>query len=473
MSGIILSPSWQSLMRRPTSLDIGSITALHLLGALFGSVSAASRGEALGRRRTLLAGAALVLVGGAGMAAANGREGFCVARFLAGWGVGMVTSVAPVYQAEIAGVGERGWGVCCLLTTMLVGLGMAYWVNYWFLGREGEMAWRVPVGVQCVFAGYVLGVGWWMPDTPRWLIGSGKKATGRVVLARLRGLGVDDESVRAEVEGIEDAVRAETRSGGGWGDLVTDKGSMEDKRFHLAVGIQFMQQCTGINIVTYYAPSLYREMLGMGRERAILLGCWTQMWYIAASFVTWYTIDRVGRRKLLIGMALGMSLVLAGEALAIGAGKDKGAFAPVILPLSIRAKGSGLATAADFLGNYLVVQVTPVGIRKMGAWFFLVWAGFNLVNAVIVWLCYPETGGLTLEAVDSVFTREAEDSGSTEDAGGHATGLQRLQWSRVRVAAAMVRESGAVARKRATVEGESEAGLLAGDDTPGYGTAAT
>ncbi|KAB5528060.1 hypothetical protein GE09DRAFT_1228956 [Coniochaeta sp. 2T2.1] len=252
---------------------------------------------------------------------------------------------------------------------------------------------------------------------------------------------------------------------------------MEDKRFYLAVGIQFMQQCTGINIVTYYAAEL--------------------MWYIAASFVTWYTIDRVGRRRLLIGMAVRMSLVLVREAVAIGVGRDKCAMAavvcvflfeacftwgwmacvwvypPEILPLSIRAKGSGVAVAADFLGNYLVVQVTPVGIREMGAWFFLVWAVFNVVDAVIVWLCYPETGGLTLEAVDRVFTREEEGSGSTADEGGHATGLQKLQWSKVRVAADMLRESPAAARKRATMEGESERGLLAGDDTPGYGTAAT
>ncbi|OIW25740.1 hypothetical protein CONLIGDRAFT_635532 [Coniochaeta ligniaria NRRL 30616] len=269
---------------------------------------------------------------------------------------------------------------------------------------------------------------------------------------------------------------------------------MADKRFYLAVGIQFMQQCSGINIVTYYAPTLYRETLGMSQERAMLLGCWTQTWYVLASLVTWYTIDRVGRRRLLVSMALGMSAVLVGEAASVGVGTPAAAVAavafvflfeacftwgwmacvwiypPEILPLSIRAKGSGLAAAADFLGNYLVVQVTPVGIRKMGAWFYVVWAVLNLVNAAVVWLCYPETGGLTLEAVDSVFTRDEEEPGSTSDEGGFATGLRELQWSRVGVAAEMVRESRAARKRDAATE--SERGLLAADGTPGYGTAA-
>lgn len=473
-------------MRSPTPFEIGTITALHAIGALFGAVTAAFYGEKWGRNRTLLTGAGLVLVGGAVMAAVSGpsaREGFCLARFVAGWGVGLVTGVAPVYQAEISGVSERGWLVCCQLSMMLVGLATAYWVNYAFYFYPGEAQWRVPVALQCAFAVYVLVIGWTLPDTPRWLMRNGQKSKGRVVLAKLRGMEVDDESVQREVREIEEVMRVEAKDEGGWSGLFTDRGGSEDKRFYLAVGLQFMQQCTGINIVTYYAPTLYKETLGMSQERAMLLGCYTQLWYILASLVTWYTIDRVGRRKLLVSMALGMSLVLVGEAVSIGVGTSKAAivavvcvflfeacftwgwmacvwiYPPEILPLSIRAKGSGLAAAADFLGNYLVVQVTPIGIQKMGAWFYVVWAFFNLVNAAVVWLCYPETGGLTLEAVDGVFMRDEEESMATAE----VTGLQRLQWSRVRVAAEMVRNS------KANKSTESERGLL-DDGTPGYGT---
>jgi sugar porter (SP) family MFS transporter len=490
MSGIILSPSWKSTMGSPTPLLIGTITALHALGALAGALVTALIGEDLGRKRTLLSGAALVLLGGVGMACAGERYVFMAARTLAGVGVGFVCSVAPVYQAEISETGQRGWLVCCQLTTMLVGLGLAYGIDYGFYFYPGEMQWRIPVGLQVVFAGYVLVAGIWVTDTPRWLVRKGRKGEGKAVLARLRGLEVDDEDVVREVEEIEKAVLMEVQVQGGWGDLFRDNGVMANKRFYLAVGIQFMQQCSGINIVTYYAPTLYRTSLGMSQERAMLLGCFTQLWYILASFVTWYTIDRVGRRKLFITMALGMCFVLIGEAVCVGMGTPAASIAavifvflfeacftwgwmacvwiypPEILPLSIRAKGSALAAAADFLGNFLVVEVTPVGIEKMGAWFYVVWAVLNLVNALVVWLFYPETGGLPLEAVDSIFTREVDESFDTN---GGTAGLPRLQWSRVRVAADMVEESRA-ARKRETWIAESEGGLLCDDDTDGYGT---
>lgn len=133
-------------------------------------------------------------------------------------------------------------------------------------------------------------------------------------------------------------------------------------------------------------------------------------------------------------------------------------YPPEILPLSIRAKGSALAAAADFIGNWIVVQVTPVGLAKMGWKFFLVWAGLNLVSAVVVWMFYPETGGLVLEAVDHVFTQEVGD----DEAQG--TGLERLQWARVRVAARTVKESRARQGKSWSAD-ESSRPLLGGDDT--------
>ncbi|KAK4196987.1 hypothetical protein QBC40DRAFT_334610 [Triangularia verruculosa] len=130
-----------------------------------------------------------------------------------------------------------------------------------------------------------------------------------------------------------------------------------------------MQQMTGINIVTYYAPTLYKTGLGMSEEKALLLGGFTQIWYVLASFVTWYTIDRVGRRKLLISMAIGMALVLTGEALATAANSHLGSIMAVVCIFlfescftwgwMIRAKGSALATAADFIGNWILVEVTP------------------------------------------------------------------------------------------------------------------
>ena len=97
-------------------------------------------------------------------------------------------------------------------------------------------------------------------------------------------------------------------------------------------------------------------------------------------------------------------------------------YPPEILPLKIRAKGAALAAAADFLGNFIVVEITPPALQNIGYKTYIIFAVLNLVNAVIVWAFYPETGGSTLESVDFLFTNTNEME--TKRPFHH-----RLQWS--------------------------------------------
>jgi Sugar (and other) transporter len=109
---------------------------------------------------------------------------------------------------------------------------------------------------------------------------------GPIVLARLRNKPIDDPLVVSEKNEILEAIALEAQEEGTWMDLLRDGGTKADKRFYLALGIQFMQQLTGINIVTYYAPNLFQDSLGMSQERALLMGAFLQVWYILASFLT-------------------------------------------------------------------------------------------------------------------------------------------------------------------------------------------
>ena len=83
-------------------------------------------------------------------------------------------------------------------------------------------------------------------------------------------------------------------------------------------------------------------------------------------------------------------------------------YPPEILPLKIRAKGAALAAAADFLGNFIVVEITPPALQNIGYKTYVIFAIFNVVNAIIVWIFYPETAGSTLESVDFLFTNKDE-----------------------------------------------------------------
>jgi len=367
--------------------------------------------------------------------------------------------VTPVYQSEISVAAQRGWQVCCQLTTMLFGLMLAYWINYGVFFRHSDFQWRFPLLFQCVFALYILVVTVWLPDTPRWLMRhDGNEDRGVLVLAALRGVDKGNELVQKEKEDIMQAIAIESKEEGTWGDLFRSNGIAANKRFYLALGIQFMQQMSGINIVTYYAPTLFQDSLGMSQERSLLLGCFLQLFYILASFVTWWTIDRVGRRKLFISNALGMCLVLVLEAICVAVNTASSNIAavvfvflfeacftwgwmatvwiypPEILPLKIRAKGASLAAAADFLGNFLVVEITPPALRNIGYKTYIIFAVLNIVNAIIVWAFYPETAGQTLESVDQLFIGEWEDEAVVGD---KVPLVRRTQWSAVRKARAM------------------------------------
>lgn len=427
------------------------------------------------------------------MGAAFSRVQFMVGRVITGIGIGYITSVTPVYQAEIAATAQRGWQVCCQLTTMLVGLMLAYWINYGFYFHAGPVQWRFPLLFQCIFTLYIVAVTLFLPDTPRWLLRHDKNSSrGIAVLARIRGIDVDNVEVQSEAEEILTAIRLEEKVESTWTDLFSSAGVRAHKRFYLAVGIQFMQQMSGINIVTYYAPTLYTSSLGMSEEMALFLGCFTQLWYVLASFLTWYMIDRVGRRKLFISMALGMCGVLVAEAICVASNTTGGAIAAVvfvflfeacftwgwmatvwiypaeILPLRIRAKGAALAAAADFLGNFLVVEITPVGLQNLGWRFYIIWAVLNIANAVIVWCFYPETSGLRLEAIDNIFV-ESEEHGDYDVPDGKKPMYRRLQWSMVGRAADAVKhakigktidfeENNAGLRQRVGSEGDGKAG---------------
>ena len=242
MSGVVISKYWLAQMGHPSSLMVGTMTALYDVGAVFGAIGAAFTGEQLGRKRTLLLGTSILIIGTILMASSYGRAQFMVSRICTGIGIGYITSVTPVYQAEISAAAQRGWQVCCQLTTMLGGLMLAYWINYGFYFIHSSAQWRFPLAFQLVFAIYIMVVAPWLPDTPRWLMRHRDTAQGLAVLAKLRGRDEKDELVQMEKEEILEAIAIESKEEGSWADLFKSNGISANKRFYLALGIQFMQR---------------------------------------------------------------------------------------------------------------------------------------------------------------------------------------------------------------------------------------
>lgn len=223
-------------------------------------------------------------------------------------GIGYLTSVAPVYQSEVCLPAHRGWHLCCQLSLMLFGLLVSYWVNYGLYFHPGQVQWRFPLCLQMIFASYIIAVTVFLPDSPRWLMWHRSSPEHGVrVLAALRDRSMDDPIIQTEKNEILAAIQRESEEEGTWMDLFRNGGNAANKRFYLALGIQFMQQMTGetgdvrcahpspmadefaiigINIVSYYAPTIFQDSLGMSQEKSLFVGGFLQVWYILASFLT-------------------------------------------------------------------------------------------------------------------------------------------------------------------------------------------
>jgi MFS family permease len=129
---------------------------------------------------------------------------------------------------------------------LLLGLMLAYWINYGFYFHEGSIQWRFPLLFQIVFAVYVIVITAFLPDTPRWLmLHESTPDRGLLVLSRLRSRPISDPVVQKEKEEILAAINLETNEEGTWMDLFRDGGCAANKRFYLALGAQFMQQTSG------------------------------------------------------------------------------------------------------------------------------------------------------------------------------------------------------------------------------------
>lgn len=129
-------------------------------------------------------------------------------------------------------------------------------------------------------------------------------------------------------------------------------------------------------------------------------------------------------------------------------------YPPEILPLKTRAKGASLAAAADFLGNFLVVEITPPALKNIGYKTYIIFAVLNIVNAIIVWAVYPETAGQTLESVDRIFVAKWQDEELIEKDQLWRKG----QWSVVRKARALRSKDGGTSEEEIVEEGIGEPG---------------
>lgn len=391
------------------------IVSSMMIGAVVGVLGAGYLSVTLGRKRSLMGGAALFVIG-------SGMSGLSVsawmlmgARFTLGVGVGVLMFAAPMYLAEIAPKNRRGAMISGYQVMLNVGIMVAFLTDTAF---SFSGSWRWMLGVISIPGGlFLLGL-LILPDSPRWLIMRGHHEQATQVLMRLRA---DPGEVVREVADIGDQLRIPQH---GWRMFVLNR------NFRRSVGLgilmQLMQQFTGINVVLYYAPRIF-EGIGYGVAEQMWFTVLVGLINVVASLFAVLLIDRWGRRPILyfgfgvmvvalgtVGGMLASGVPARSEQLftvamllvfiagfAISAGPIIWTLCSEIQPLKGRDFGIGCSTVTNCVGN-VIGSVTFLsllnGIGSSNT--FLLYAAFNLISLVITILLVPETRGATLEHIE-------------------------------------------------------------------------
>ncbi|KAK9326081.1 general substrate transporter [Lipomyces orientalis] len=426
------SNSLPAPVRSHNSTIQGTAVALYEIGCMMGALTTMLLGDKLGRRKIIFIGAIIMIIGTAIQCSSFSLAQFIVGRVVTGYGNGYITATVPMWQSECAKAEARGKLVMVQGALITGGIAISYWVDFGFYFVDSQVNWRFPVAFQSVFAIILVCTVLQLPESPRWLIRHGNEQEAKSVFSALADVDIHHPVIDEQVREIRATISAEHQ--GRIRDIFT---FTKEKHFHramLAFWNQAMQQVTGINLITYYAATIYENSIGLSPLNSKILAAANGTEYFIASWIAFFTIERIGRRKLMLFGAVGQAATMAlltGTAHAADNGNTSAGIAAAtflfvfntffaigwlgmtwlypaeIVSLQIRAPANGLSTAANWIFNFMVVMITPVAFNNIGAYTYLVFAVINAIMVPCVYFFYPETAGRSLEEIDEIFEKSS------------------------------------------------------------------
>lgn len=408
-----------------------------LIGCIIGGALSGLLAARYGRKKTLVIAAVLFFVSAVGswrpesgilpygQASFPLLVAFNFYRIVGGIGVGLASAVCPMYIAEVSPSKIRGTLVSCNQFAIIFGMLVVYFVNYLIRIRLGEtpeaidqamvaIGWRRMFLSEAFPAGAFLLLILLVPETPRFLALRGLDQHAFAVLERING----SDEARTILDEIKASVHQKRERLFAYGRTVILVGVL----------LSFFQQAIGINVVLYYAPRIFENMGASGDAsmlQTVVMGVVNILFTVVAIF----TVDKVGRKPLLIigssGMMIGMAALAAlsfSDAIGIAAlvfiilytASFMMSWGPIcwvliseIFPNTIRSQAVAVAVAAQWISNFLVSATFPsLSVWSVGGT-YCIYAFMSLLSALFVWKMVPETKGKSLEQMSALWRGRA------------------------------------------------------------------
>ncbi len=405
-----------------------------LIGCLAGALLSGALSDRLGRRRLLILAASLFAVSSLGTGLADSFFIFITWRILGGVAIGLASNLSPMYIAEISPAEVRGQLVSVNQLTIVIGILLAQFVN-WMIARpvpvdataadilqswNGQVGWRwmfaATAAPSLVFFVGMLGV----PESPRWLVKSGRRAQAAGILERIGG----DSYAREALSEIESTLAGERRKS----DFSELLGPRVAPILALGVSLAVFQQWCGINVIFNYAEEVF-SAAGYRISDILLNIVITGAVNLVFTFLAIGTVDRAGRRVLMLFGAAGLTVIYA----LVGAcyhfhsrglhvlilvlaaiGCYACSLAPVtwvviseIFPNRIRGAAMSVAVTSLWAACFILTYSFPLLNRNLGpAGTFWIYAAICLAGYLFIRARLPETKGRTLEEIEGVLSMQ-------------------------------------------------------------------
>lgn len=391
----------------------GFATGSLALGAIAGCLIAGTVADRYGRRAGLLLAAFVFLISSVGMAVAPGRDFFIVARFAAGIGVGMASMLSPMYIAEISPAHLRGRMVAINQLTIVIGILITNLVNYG-LRNHGDDAWRWMFGLGIVPSILFFAGAMWLPESPRWLLQTGKTEKATMILSRIGG----EEFVKQSLAGIKVSLQGVFRL-------------RYREAFSKAVlpavltgiGLAVFQQLCGINVVFNYTARIF-ESIGASQDDQLLQTVFIGGVNLVFTILAMFLVDKLGRRPLMLIGAGGLALlyIIVVRMLATGStnvawflltaiGTYAVSLAPItwvliseIFPNRVRGAATTIAVLSLWAAYFVLIFTFPILFEKLKDNTFYIYSAICVIGFLFVWRRVRETKGKSLEQLEISYT---------------------------------------------------------------------
>jgi len=422
---------WQNPEVHIQPAEVGFIVGIFSIGAIFTSSPMVSGSclDYLGRKTSILVGAAVFMVGAFVQVLAIDMVTMCTGRFIAGCSIGLMSAVVSLYQSEIAPPSLRGALTSMYQLMITFGIVTAVMIDY-MVAHDG--GWRKAIAMQLLPASFLIAAMPWLPDSPRWLVAQSRDEEALEVLRKIRP---SDGEARQELQEIQTEHQSASQQEMTWSELFTGR---TKQLLMVGLSLQLLQQLVGMNAFMYFGPRIF-QAVGYNPSRMQWATC---MVNFLSTFPALFLIDKYGRRALLMWSSIGMTIscltmgtfgymmqsdVKSGEPIpefvkmgivasiflfvvnfAYGWGPVVWVYCAEIFPLRHRARCVALCAMANWIGNFIIAQCSPFLLDRLQFLTFYVFAVFCAMSFLLAqWL--PETKGVMLEHVDKLFADKFRD----------------------------------------------------------------